>query len=164
MTVPSPARLDGAVAEADKRPVSALRPIARSIAQIAFWLLTVPTALWILHSIEFLVTMPNHLQTELFGRPLAGPLALRGAIDDCCLLPLGDGYREWTYRLPDALARRLAATCAHPQALADGRVGSRNPQTGYCIVRRRDFGPNGVDGYLAASVAGDRLRIEIMWT
>jgi hypothetical protein len=144
--------------------VSALRPLARTVAQIAFWLLTVPTALWILHSIEFLVVMPKHLQTELFGRPLAGPLALRAASDDCCLLPLGDGYREWTYRLPDALARRLAATCARPPALAAGRVGSRDLQTGYCIVRRRDFGPNGVDGSLTASVSGGRLRIAISWT
>ena len=92
---------------------------------------------------------------------MAGPLSLRRIVDDCCLIPLGDGLIEWTYELPDVVARRLMSRCVPVLAGAhfDGE-GSRD-----CILTERPFEgePRGVNGGREARLTGNRLHISVWW-
>jgi hypothetical protein len=133
---------------------------AVSVAMLTiFWLGAVFSAIWLAIYFQFLVMLPRQVQRDLFGSEIVGVSSLRAAHDDCCLFPLPDGYRDWTYEVSQDLAHRLAAPCS-VVAPPDG-LGLMAGDARTCVVARRLFGPNGMNGRVQARLVGNRLVLSV---
>ncbi len=137
-----------------------LRAGLRWLFLLTFWMSAIPCLLWSYTYAEFFFVQPARAQNELFGRQIAGITSLRGALNDCCLIPMGDGLITWTYEMDEDMARGLAQACAgrHPE-----RVQVLDRAAGLCRLEKTYKGYDRNEGGFSASLVGNRLTISQEW-